>query len=232
LTDNSSVKLSSLIPDARNANKGTLRGKEMIENSLRDFGAGRSILIDKNGRIIAGNKTVQNAGAIGLDDVIVVQTDGTKLVAVQRTDLDLTQDRKAIELGIADNRAAQVSLEWDTDVLKLLHEEVDLSQFWTEGELESLLGESLVPKDLLTDEDEAPAVPENPTAKLGDIYQLGTHRLMCGNALSLADVKRLTDGMRPDMVFTDPPYGVSIVSTKDAHRRWHRTLEGWTDREA
>lgn len=67
----------------------------MIENSLRNFGAGRSILLDQNGKIIAGNKTVENAGAIGLEDVLVVQTDRNKLVAVQRMDLDLDRDERA-----------------------------------------------------------------------------------------------------------------------------------------
>ena len=82
-------KLSDLVPDRRNANKGTPRGNQMIEDSLRQYGAGRSILLDKHGAIIAGNKTAENCGAIGMEDVLVVRTDGTRLVAVQRTDLDL-----------------------------------------------------------------------------------------------------------------------------------------------
>jgi len=84
------AKISDLIPDSGNANKGTERGAAQLEVSLRKYGAGRSILIDRNGRIIAGNKTVENAAAIGLDDVIVVETTGDKLVAVKRIDLDLT----------------------------------------------------------------------------------------------------------------------------------------------
>jgi hypothetical protein len=136
------VKLKDLIPDSRNANKGSERGGQMIENSLRQYGAGRSILIDKNGRIIAGNKTHENAGAIGLsDDVIVVQSDGTKLVAVQRTDLDLTKDKAAKELAIADNRTSEVSLSWSVDVLKELDTEIDLKEFWTEAELDLLLNQ-------------------------------------------------------------------------------------------
>jgi len=80
------MKLKDLTPDTRNANKGTPQGQQMIEDSLRNYGAGRSILVDKNLRIIAGNKTAENAGSIGMDDVIIVQTDGRKLVAVQRTE--------------------------------------------------------------------------------------------------------------------------------------------------
>lgn len=148
------MKLKDLLPDQRNANKGTERGQQMVENSLRQFGAGRSILIDKNGRIIAGNKTAENAGAIGLDDVIVIQTDGTKLVAVQRTDLDLENDERAKELAVADNRAGQVSLNWDTDVLKELDAEIDLSKFWTSTELETLFPADKDDKDKLKDLDQ------------------------------------------------------------------------------
>lgn len=77
------AKVADLTPDTQNANKGTERGGAMIEDSLRRFGAGRSILIDKHGNVIAGNKTLEHAGSIGMEDVIVVQTDGTKIVAVQ-----------------------------------------------------------------------------------------------------------------------------------------------------
>lgn len=133
------MKISELIPDQRNANKGTKRGAEMIEDSLRKYGAGRSILIDKNRRVIAGNKTLENAGQIGMEDVIVVQTDGTKIVAVQRMDLDLAADAKAQELAIADNRAGQVSLDWDGDVLKELDEEINLKQFFSDEELSALI---------------------------------------------------------------------------------------------
>jgi hypothetical protein len=133
------MKISDLHPDTRNANKGTKRGNQAIESSLRRFGAGRSILLDKHGVIIAGNKTAENAKAAGLDDVIVVQTDGTKLVAVQRTDLDLS-DPKAIELAIADNRAGELSLEWDADILKELSGELNLQPFFTAEELAATLG--------------------------------------------------------------------------------------------
>jgi hypothetical protein len=93
-------KLADLTPDRKNANKGTPRGSQMIEDSFRQYGAGRSILIDKNGLIIAGNKSAEHAGSIGMDDVLVVQTDGTQLVAVQRMDLDLIKDKRAKEINL------------------------------------------------------------------------------------------------------------------------------------
>jgi site-specific DNA-methyltransferase (adenine-specific) len=198
--------LRDLTPDTRNANKGSERGQHLIEESLRQYGAGRSILIDKNGVIMAGNKTAENFGAIGLDDVIVVQTDGTKLVAVQRTDLDMMADPRARELAIADNRASEVSLDWNADVLKELGEEIDLTKFWSADELAALLPP--VTTDLLTDEDDVPPVPDEPKSKLGDLYRLGDHRLLCGDSTCVTDVERLMDGQKADMVFTDPPYGV------------------------
>ena len=66
------TKIDELIPDDKNFNKGTEYGNSLIEKSLRKFGAGRSVLIDKNNRIIAGNKTIENASAIGMEDVIVI----------------------------------------------------------------------------------------------------------------------------------------------------------------
>ena len=198
-------KLSELTADARNANKGTARGAAMIRASLRDYGAGRSVLLDRNGAIIAGNKTVENAGALGHKDVIVVQTDGSQLVAVQRTDLDL-KDPRARQLAIADNRSAEVSLEWDPETLKgLASDGVDLAPFWSADELEKLWPQNA---DLLTDEDEVPPVPAEPTSKLGDLWILGEHRLLSGDSTVLADVQRLMAGKKADCVFTDPPYGV------------------------
>lgn len=82
------AKLSELIQDDHNLNKGTERGQELIKKSMKKFGAGRSILIDKNNRIIAGNKAHINAEKTGIEDVIIIETDGKKLVAVKRTDID------------------------------------------------------------------------------------------------------------------------------------------------
>jgi DNA modification methylase len=209
-------KLSDLTQDAKNANKGTARGNAMIEKSLRDYGAGRSILLDKHGAIIAGNKTAQNAAAAGLDDVLVIKTDGRQLVAVQRIDLDL-KDAKTRSLAITDNRANEVSLSWDVDVLKAFTAEgFDLAPFWNADELEDLWPQNA---ELQTDEDEVPAVPVEAVAKLGDLYILGDHRLLCGDSTVLADVERLMGGQKADMVFTDPPYGIGYQHTKRKHAK-------------
>ena len=133
------AKLRDLTPDASNANRGTERGRYALEASLRKYGAGRSILIDRNGKIIAGNKTAETAADVGIDDVIVVQTDGRQLVAVQRTDLDL-DSKEARELAYADNRVGQLDLDFDPEqILADLNAGVDLSAFWRQDELAALL---------------------------------------------------------------------------------------------
>ena len=119
-------KLHDLIQDDRNLNKGTERGQQLIEKPLREFGAWRSILLDKNNRIIAGNKTHKNAELVGLDDVIIVETDGTKLVAVKRTDVDL-DTKKGREMAFADNATVKVDLQWDTEELNAVAEDFGIN---------------------------------------------------------------------------------------------------------
>jgi len=132
------MKLSELKPDPKNANVGTFRGKCAVERSLIDCGAGRSIVTDKNGVILAGNKTAAAAQAAALDqEVILVQTDGTKLVVVQRTDLEAS-DKKAKTLAVADNRTAEIGLEWEPAVLKELASEIDLAPYFSPDELKEI----------------------------------------------------------------------------------------------
>lgn len=119
-------KIDELIPDDKNFNKGTEYGSQLLEKSIRQFGAGRSILIDKNGKIIAGNKTVEQATAIGMDDVIVVKTNGNQIVAVQRTDIDL-DTKKGREMALADNATGKANLEWDEDVLSDVALDLDIN---------------------------------------------------------------------------------------------------------
>lgn len=133
------TRLKELKPDPKNVNLGTERGQQLLESSLRKYGAGRSILVDRNNVIIAGNKTFNEAGQIGIERVRVIETDGTELVAVKRTDLDLKRDKSARELAVADNRVSEVDLCWDTSALKAL--DIDLSLLWTTNELEVLFAD-------------------------------------------------------------------------------------------
>ena len=116
--------IADLIPDDKNLNQGTQFGQHLIEKSLRELGAGRSLLLDKNNRIIAGNKTTENAAAIDLNDVIIVESDGTKLVAVKRTDIDLDSERGR-KLALADNATSAANLEWDEEQMAAMKKEFD-----------------------------------------------------------------------------------------------------------
>ena len=113
MKDKKDIKtLADLTPDGENFNRHTEFGQKLLEDSLRKFGAGRSILVDKDGNIIAGNSTTETAAAIGMEDVIVVPTDGKKLVVVQRTDLSLDSP-EGRELALADNMTALKGIDID-----------------------------------------------------------------------------------------------------------------------
>ncbi len=119
------AKLSDLVFDDKNFNKHTEYGMSLIEKSIRNNGAGRSILIDKNNRIIAGNGVTEIAGQIGLDDVQIVESDGTKIIAVKRTDIDL-DSKQGREMALADNATGAADLQWDADTIAEIESEFDI----------------------------------------------------------------------------------------------------------
>ena len=117
------TNIESLVPDNKNFNKGTEYGDRLMDESLRKFGLARSIVIDKNNRIIAGNKTAEKAADIGFTDVLVVEVDGNQLVAVKRKDIDL-DSAKGRELALADNATSKANLAWDESLIE------EVSQQW------------------------------------------------------------------------------------------------------
>ena len=134
--------IADLTPDGENFNKHTEFGTKLLEDSLRKFGAGRSILVDKDGNIIAGNSTTETAAAIGMEDVIVVPTDGKKLVVVQRTDLSLDSP-EGREMALADNMTALKGIDLDlAKVQETLGD--DLAKAW---------GMDLTPPEMPDDEE-------------------------------------------------------------------------------
>lgn len=215
-------KTSDLTPDPNNANKGTPRGRGMLENSLTKLGAGRSILVDRNGVVIAGNKTLETAAESGFEDTIVVETTGEKLVVVKRTDLDLETDAKARELAIADNRVGEVSLNWDAPVLLELDKTVDLAPYFSDDELQLILDTDELP-DLShpkEEQDPSPGLLDKlesgeiePRVKLGEVWKLGRHYIACCDSTVEENVKALLKHVgdrAPSMVWSDAPYGISI----------------------
>lgn len=202
MKDTKDIKtIADLTPDGENFNKHTEFGQKLLEDSLRKFGAGRSILVDKDGNIIAGNSTTETAAAIGMEDVIVVPTDGKKLVVVQRTDLSLDSP-EGRELALADNMTALKGIDLDlAKVQEALGD--DLAKAW---------GMEIPDVQKQAQEDDFdPDKPVETVCKKGDIWKLGNHRLMCGDSTDAASVALLMDGEKADMCFTDPPYGVSYA---------------------
>lgn len=120
--DNSFMDINKLIPDDHNFNKGTDEGAMLLDKSLEELGAGRSILLDKDNRIIAGNKTVESAKRKGLNKIRIVETDGTEIVAVKRTDVSLDTE-KGRKLAAADNAVAKKNISWDDEQLKQVSEQ-------------------------------------------------------------------------------------------------------------
>lgn len=136
--------LSDLKPDRRNARKHGERNLATITHSLEEYGAARSIVIDEDGVIMAGNGLVQSARALGMTRIKTVEASGKEIVAVIRR--GLTAKQKA-GLAVADNRTAELA-EWDADILSQLSGEIDLSGMFTEEELAEIIAASAITVDL------------------------------------------------------------------------------------
>lgn len=202
--------------DKRNYRKHGKRNKELIRKSLSELGAGRSILIDAEDSLIAGNGVYEQAKKLGIP-VRVVETDGTELVAVKRTDVH-EDDEKRTLLAIADNTASDSS-EMNTDLLLedfdpdtltdwgVNLEGVDLNKTTTGPEAED---------DDYTPED---AQKAETRCKPGDVWSLGVHILMCGDSTKADQVQKLMGGAKADLWLTDPPYNVDYSGKNEALNR-------------
>lgn len=218
--------IDKLVPDDKNFNKGTEYGKQLLGKSFAQFGAGRSILLDKNNRIIAGNKATEEYGEQGGEKVIVVETDGKTLVAVKRTDIDL-DSKRGRELALADNATQKADLEWDTEVVEAISKEweIDAKAWGVE------VPEELAQTEVKEDDFDAGADVES-RCKKGDIWQLGEHRLMCGDSTKAEDVEKLMNGEKADILFTDPPYGMGLdtdFSTMEGFSKGDKYKQGKVD---
>jgi DNA modification methylase len=203
------TSIKDLKSDHKNARKRTDRSAKLIAESLQRYGAARSIVIDEENRILAGNGTIEGARAAGIKNVRVIETDGTEIIAVKRT--GLSEDEK-VGLALADNRTSDLS-DWDKDMLQQLSEEHDVAPWFDADDLAAILGEiEKLSAEGLTDADDVPEAPAEPITKPGDLWILGDHRLLCGDSTDVLAVERLMDGQKADMVFTDPPYGVEYRS--------------------
>lgn len=189
--------------DKRNYRKHNDKNKELINKSLKECGAGRSIVIDNEDNIIAGNGIYEQAQKLGLKTK-VIETDGSELVVVKRTDLQ-TDDEKRKQLAVMDNSTSDTS-EFDIELLQADFDIDTIKDFGIDVDF-SLEDE----KEII--EDEVPEQVET-KCKRGDIWQLGEHRLMCGDSTKIDDVEKLMNGEKADLLFTDPPYNVNIEQKK------------------
>jgi ParB-like chromosome segregation protein Spo0J len=130
-----SLTLTELTPDPRNARRHTERNLAQIKTALKAVGAARSIVVDEDGVILAGNATVEAAQLVGIEKVRIIETDGSEMVAVRRTGLTPEQKRK---LALFDNRSSELA-EWDAGVLAALADQLDLSALWEDDELAAIL---------------------------------------------------------------------------------------------
>lgn len=192
------LKTSALIPYINNSRTHSDDQVNQVASSIKEFGFTNPVLIDTDGGLIAGHGRVMAAKKLGIDEVPCIVLEG------------LTEAQKKAYV-IADNQLP-LNAGWDLDKLKLeidtLNElgfDIDVLGFDDEF-LNGLLEEE--PSEGLTDEDAVPEVLEVPVSVLGDIWQLGDHRLMCGSSTEATAVELLLDGQEPNTMITDPPYGV------------------------
>ena len=191
--DIKTLNINELKPYEKNPRKNDEAVKYVAE-SIKQFGFKVPIVIDKEHVIVAGHTRWKAAKKLGISEVPCIVAD------------DLTDEQiKAFRL--ADNKVAEKA-EWDLDLLSFELDDLidfDMSVFGFEDVIEEEDSE-------VVEDDFDAELPEEPTAKLGDIYQLGRHRLMCGSATSFEDVETLLDGANINLVYTDPPYGMNAVS--------------------
>lgn len=190
------LKIEELIPYINNP-RNNENAIDKVASSIKEFGFKVPIVVDKEKVVVTGHTRLLASKKLGLEEVPCVIAE------------DLTKAQiKAFR--IADNKVSEYS-EWNEDLLKIELEELEELDFnldlvnidYSDFDLD--IGEDIETEEV--EEVEIPDVPVEPKAKLGDIYQLGNHRLMCGDSTSIDDVNKLMDNAKADMVFTDPPYG-------------------------
>lgn len=209
-------KITDYKPLQRNPNKGTQRGSGILDQSVRELGAGRSLLVDKNGIILAGNHAQEAFINAGLENVIEVESDGNSIIVVKRTDMD-ANSTAGKKMAIMDNRTSEQGLAWDAVVLEELMSEIQEDDGALDQALEKLAKDAGI--DLQKDMVEAPEAELDKAEELrvkwgvesGQLWQLGEHRLICGDCTDKAVVDRLMDGEKASFCFTDPPYGVKYT---------------------
>ncbi len=207
--------LNRLIPYAKNARTHSEGQVSQIAGSIVEFGFVNPILVGNDNVIVAGHGRLMAAQQLGMEQVPVIVLG--HLTETQRRALVISDNKLAEQAG------------WDEELLQLELTELQDHGFdldligFSDEELENLLNQD--DNTGLTDEDQIPEVQEYPVSKPGDLWILGDHRVLCGDAMKKEDLEKLMDGQLADMVFTDPPYGVNYAnSAKDKMRGTNRPI--------
>jgi DNA modification methylase len=203
------VEITALIPYAKNSRTHDDAQVAQIAASIKEFGWTNPILVDGDKGIIAGHGRLMAARKLKMDKVPVIELNG------------MTDAQKKAYV-IADNRLA-LNAGWDNAMLTIELKDLEDEGFdlsltgFDDSELDALLN-PIEETEGLTDEDAVPDVPDEPKTKLGDIYILGNHRLMCGDSTSIDAVEKLVVGTTIDLCYTDPPYGINEKGDRTARK--------------
>ena len=208
------VPIRDLVADPANRRKHPPRNVEMIAAALRDVGAARSIVIDEANTVLAGNGVLEAAVSVGFTDVRVIDATGSEVIAVRRSGLTEAQKRA---LALYDNRTAELA-EWNPEQLAADRAAgLDFAPWFSPEELAAQL--ATLTTQGRTDPDAVP--PVRPTdIQVGDLFHLGPHRLLCGDATRADHVAALMQDDRADLVFTSPPYA--------QQRDYTAVIQDWT----
>jgi DNA modification methylase len=211
--------IKDLIPYINNSRTHSDEQVAQIAASIKEFGWTNPILVDGTNGIIAGHGRLAAARKLGMDTVPVIEL------------LHLSESQKKA-LIIADNKLA-LNAGWDTTILSLELEALQETDFdlsllgFSDKELNELLEPEVV--EGLTDEDAVPDAPVEPKTKLGDIYQLGNHRLMCGDSTSIDAVEKLMNGDKASLIVTDPPWNVAYGTNLANNAQGYKAREIMND---
>lgn len=191
--------VDKLVPYARNSRTHSDAQVAQIAASIKEWGWTTPVLVSEDGTLIAGHGRIMAARKLGLQEVPVMIARGW--TEAQRRAYVLADNQLALNAG------------WDMDLLSIEMQDLNADGFdlsligFDDKTLAALLADS--PEDGLTDPDDAPEPTDDPTTKLGDVWVLGGHRLMCGDSTSIDDMEKLTAGQKVDVWLTDPPYNVA-----------------------
>lgn len=204
MTHRQLMKIGDIIPYKKNPRKNN-DSVDDVANSIRDFGYLQPIVVDRNNVVIVGHTRLKALQKLGRTEVEVVVAD----------DLD---DKQADAYRIADNKVGEKSI-WDDELLsqeiQRLQDDIDMTQYgFSDEDVQSLIA-SADEEDTQPSEDVIPNAPTEAVSKRGQIYQLGRHRLMCGDSTSAEDIIKLMAGTRADITFTSPPYNANTLDSNE-----------------